>query len=134
MKKVIIALVLLGLAGAGIGFYMYNKPADKMEGLSVDANVTAQELFTAYEADEEAANAKYLDKVIQVTGKVAGTKKDEEKATILLDTGDMLANIMCQMESMDDALPNEGESITIKGLCTGYLTDVVLIKAIMVKN
>jgi len=131
MKKIILILLVLGVIGGGVGFYLYNKPVDKMKSMSVDATLTAEQLFTEFEEDEMKANEKYLDKVLVVKGEVTKTSKDEEKATILLDTGDMLANIMCQMEDTEVDLPAEGDMVSIKGLCTGYLTDVVLIKGII---
>lgn len=131
IKKIIIPLLLLAVIGAGVGFYMYNKPVTKMAQMKVDEAVSAEQLFTAYEADEAAANAKYLDKVVEVKGKVVKSNKDEEKTTIMLDTGDMLANIMCQMEDKTIELPKEGTTVTVKGLCSGYLTDVVLIRGIL---
>ncbi len=131
MKKIFAVLAILAVIGGCIGYYMYNKPADKMESLKVDESLSAEQLFASYEADEMAANKRFLDKIIVVKGKVAKTKKDEEKATILLDTGDILANIMCQMENIEGNLPAEGSIVSIKGLCTGYLTDVVLIKGII---
>ena len=134
MKKILIGVVVLAVIGAGIGYYMFNKPVDKMASMTTDETVTAEQLFTEYESDETAANQKYLDKVLVVKGEVVKTKKDESKATILLDTGDMLANIMCQMESLDTELPANGSTVSVKGLCTGYLTDVVLIKGILISE
>ena len=131
MKKVILSLLVLGIAGAAIGYYMYTKPVAKMKSMSVDETVTAEQIFTAFEEDEMKANAKYLDKIVVVQGTVIKTSKDVEKATIFLDTGDMLANIMCQMEDIESGLPSNGETVSIKGLCTGYLTDVILIKGII---
>ena len=134
MKKIILALLVVGVIGGGVGYYLYNKPVDKMKSMSVDATVTAEQLFTEFEEDETKANEKYLDKVIVVKGKVTKTSKDESKSTILLDTGDMLANIMCQMESLNTELPANGSTVSVKGLCTGYLTDVVLIKGILISE
>ncbi|MEM9547048.1 MAG: hypothetical protein AAGA77_13790 [Bacteroidota bacterium] len=131
MKKIILALLVLGIGGASVGYYMYTKPVDKMNTMSVDETVSAEQIFTAFEEDEMKANEKYLDKVVVIKGTVTKTSKDAEKATIFLDTGDMLANIMCQMEDTQAVLPAEGETISVKGLCTGYLTDVVLIKGII---
>ncbi len=131
MKKLLIAAAVLAIIGGSIGYYMYNKPVEKMEGMKVDENISATELFETYEADEMTANKRFLDKVIVVKGTVTKTTKDDGKSAIMLDTGDMLANIMCQMEDIDGDLPAEGATVTIKGLCTGYLTDVVLIKGIL---
>jgi hypothetical protein len=132
MKKIILALFSFVAIGAAVGYYMYNKPVDKMAQMAVSDEVSAEDLFSAYEKDEAEANRKYLDKIILVKGKVLKSEEGEEKTTILLDTGDMLANIMCQMENKKLTLPEPNSIISIKGLCTGYLTDVVLVRAVIV--
>jgi tRNA_anti-like len=45
---------------------------------------------------------------------------------VLLKTDDLMFGVNCTME--DDAQVKTGEQISIKGICTGYLTDVVLIR------
>ena len=133
-KKLLLVAILLAVIGGSVGYYMYNKPVDKMASLTVSETVTAEKLFQDYEGDEDSANQKYLDKVVVVSGEVVKTSKDGDKATIALDTGDLLANIMCQMEDKNVDLPEDGSQVSIKGLCTGYLTDVVLIKGIIMNN
>ena len=131
MRRIIIAGLVLAVIGAGIGYYMYNKPADKMASMTIHETTSAAQLFQSYESDEAAANQKYLDKVVAVKGEVVKTMTEGGQTTVFLDTGDLLATIMCQMETADAASPKKGSTITIKGLCTGYLTDVVLVRSII---
>ena len=134
MKKVITIVLVLGVIGAAVGYYMYQKPVDKMKSMSVDEKIEAQAMFEAFELDEAKANQRFLDKVVAVKGIVSKTTKDDDKATIFLETEDMLASIMCQMEDLNTSLPQEGEEVTVKGICTGYLTDVVLVRSIIMKK
>ena len=132
IKKIVIAVVVLGIIGAAIGYYMYQKPVDKMSSLSVNEEISAQDLFTAFESNEAEANKRFLDKVIAVKGTVTKISKDNEKASIFLETGDMLASIMCQLEDVNAKFPSEGDEVTVKRVCTGYLTDVVLVRSIII--
>ncbi|MBK7298775.1 MAG: hypothetical protein IPI91_20055 [Flavobacteriales bacterium] len=46
-----------------------------------------------------------------------------------LETGDALAGVVCEFEKND--MPNEwkaGDQASIKGICTGMLLDIVLIR------
>ena len=60
MRKVILILLALGVIGAGIGYYMYNKPVASLEKKKTDVEATSDEIIAAYEADEKAADGVYL--------------------------------------------------------------------------
>ena len=133
IKKIIGLVIVLGLIGAIFGYQQYAKTLDKTADLKSDITLNAQDLFLAYESDESAANKKFLDKIVEVKGVVASTKEDDGKSNIYLETEDMLANIACQMENKLIKVPKEGTTVTIKGVCTGYLSDVVLVRAVLIK-
>ena len=131
MKKVIYILLVLGILGGSIGFYFFNKPLDSISSMSTDYSLSSNELLTAFEDDETQANEKYLDKVIQVTGKVLKTETENGKTTIYLNTENELSNVIFQLEK-DDPSIQAGQQVTMKGICTGYLMDVILVRAIKV--
>ena len=81
MKKIIIPVLLVGLVAAGIGYYMYNKPVESLEKKKADVSVTASQIIADYEADEKAANDKYLGKVVEVSGKVSTMKEVKSKSS-----------------------------------------------------
>ena len=69
-RNILIAMLVLMAIAAGVGYYLYNKPAGTTISSDADHTVTATELFSEFEQNEEAANSKYLNKVLAVTGKV----------------------------------------------------------------
>ncbi len=133
VKKIVSALLVLCLIGGAVGFYLWNKPAPKVEnakGITVAADALAKE----FAASETAANAKYLNKAIEVTGTVTETDHNQDGGLmIVLDSGDPTAGIQCAMREKT-ATANKGEHITIKGFCSGSgitgvsLTDCVIKK------
>jgi hypothetical protein len=131
MKKVLIALVALGLIGAGIGIYMFNKTVPSTASMNSDYIMGADELLSAFENDENSANLKYLDKVIQVQGSVEKFETKDGKTTVYLNADNPLSNIICQLEEPISNI-TQGQSITLKGICTGYLMDVVLVRAVTI--
>jgi len=133
MKKIIGLVAALGLLGGMFGYMQFNKTLDNTADLDADKKISAQELFSEFETDENTANKNYLDKIIEVTGTVASTKNEDGKTNIYLETEDMLANIFCQMENQLEIIPNDGDQVTIKGVCTGYLTDVVLVRSVIIE-
>ncbi len=127
LKPLVVLLLLLAVAGGAFGWFFYwNKPQQNIKDAS-SIKVSATELFTLYSTDEQKANLSYIDKIVQVTGEVSSvTKNTEGKTVVLLKTNDPLFGVNCTME--EDAEMKAGETLTLKGMCTGYLTDVVVIR------
>ncbi len=122
---VILAFLVVGVIGA---YLLYNKPHRSVEE-ATGVPVTAATLFKDYETDEVAANAKYLDQVVAVRGKVGEQYVNQQgKTVVLLSTDDPLYGIQCTLEDATNA-PSPGEEVTIKGICTGYLSDVIVVQA-----
>ncbi|MEN9949282.1 MAG: hypothetical protein RLY85_34 [Bacteroidota bacterium] len=138
IKKIIIGALVAIVLAAGGGYYyafvyMKNKKFDMVNAEATA--ITAVELVKAFQADEAGSNAKYLDKVLQITGTVAstGTTQTGEK-TITLASEDPFAGVMATIDSTAAAEVAEGQSVTLKGFCKGFLSDVVITNAIPVKE
>jgi RecG-like helicase len=132
-KKMLAAVVLITLAAAAYGFYLYNKKPADVRKLPADYEMAAALLVADFSKDETAANHKYLDKVIAVKGKITEVKLDAAtgQATVTLDTGDPLAAVTCSFYNEEAAAVKklqQGMAVVIKGKCTGKLMDVVLNK------
>lgn len=128
MKRILIALLALALIGGGVVYYMWNKPHQNMVTAKTDVTIEAEALFNAYNADEDACNAKYLDKVIAVSGTVKTVTNDEGTIKVGLDTGGDFG-VRCELSTTSphkrtDFTP--GERVTFKGTCSGFNFDVQL--------
>ena len=135
IKKILIPLVVLVAIGAGIGYYLYNKPVASLENKKADVTVTADQILTEHEQDESAANDKYLGKVVAVSGRVSAVTQEEGKAKVQLETSNPIASVICELE--DGKTPGAlkaGEEATIKGMCSGYLSDVILVQSTVVNQ
>ncbi|MCB0581452.1 MAG: hypothetical protein KDD10_19340 [Phaeodactylibacter sp.] len=136
MKKLLGIGLLLALIAGGIGYFMYNKPHQNMENAKADVVLDARELFTAFEANETEANQKYLDKVVKVSGLVKEVSTDEEgNVSVTLESGSEMFGVICQMDNLtqhDKTDFKPGEQVTFKGICTGMLMDVVLVRCVLV--
>ena len=136
MRKYLPYLLLLAAIGAGIGAYQYNKPHKNINKASADFKLTATELFAEFENDETKAQEKYLDKIIQVSGRVSNiSKTDQETSIITLESDHMLFGVQCELDAFSDhstqVLPVEGEELSLKGICSGMLSDVVLVRCVI---
>jgi tRNA_anti-like len=130
LKWSLLFVLLIIITGGFVAYKMYNKPhrnVEETKGMSV----TAVQLITDYETNEADANSKYLDKVLEVAGEITEVSKNQKAETVITLKGSVMGGIICTLEapSLTDAKP--GASVTIKGICTGYLTDVVLVRAVV---
>lgn len=126
-------VVGLGLIAAAIGFALWNKPHENMATSKAAATIQASDLFKEYNADENAANAKYLGKTIAVTGKVKETSKTAgAPVKVSLDTGDEFA-VICELDALSQHPRTDfpvGETVTFKGKCDGLNLDVQLSRCV----
>ena len=111
---------------AGLLLYMYNKPSRNVSGEN-GIPVTATELYKNFTSNEVRANQAYLNKVLQVSGQVLEVKNTHHAGkVVVLNTGDPMFGVACTLDNMQTEAVQPGTKIVVKGVCTGYLSDVVL--------
>ena len=136
MKRILYLLLALVCAGGAIGYYQWNKPQKDMQAAKADMAIDAAALFNEFNTDETAANAKYLDKTVAVSGKVKETTKTEDGTVkVSLDTGSDFG-VFCELDPLSQHPRTDfatGETVTFKGLCTGLNFDVQLTRCVEVK-
>jgi len=137
MKKLIIITLVLALAVAAYGFYLYNKPHQSIAKEKAAYSLSAEQLYSQFDSNEEVANKTYLGKVIEVDGRIDQLTRDEKgNINIYLATSGMNV-VSCQMESKSvkqttSLLP--GDKVKLKGICTGMLMDIVLVDCVFAEN
>lgn len=129
-------VVLIGiLAVSFVIIKMYNKPHTNVSDTTPEYVVTAGMLISEFESDEQQANKKYLDQIIQVEGVVAMINIVNGNSTVTLSTSGSTGMVVCTMEPSQNKKVlgiDKGATLTIKGICTGYLMDVMLVRAVIV--
>ena len=136
-KYLLIIGLFIGLICAYIFYINFLSVGPRMAKRSTDVEISANDLMTAFESEEENANGLYLNKILAVSGKIISVDLTKEtKPTINLET-DGFGVIKCTLESADD-FDNEsmtiGSNLTIKGECIGYLLDVLINDSIMLND
>lgn len=123
-----------------ISFFIYktyNKPHVAIEDTKAQISVKASEMIQDFLSDEQSANTKYLEKIIQVEGTVKEIKIKNNGVIVSLGTKDTMESILCHLlVSETDKTKNlkKGQTISVKGICTGYLLDIILIRSIIKIN
>jgi hypothetical protein len=128
-NKIIIAIALIATIGFSIYYYIFVYSSNNHRQVQSETGIviTADSLVAKYQADEKLANSLYLNKAVVVTGNLLSIDKNQEgKTTLVLGRSDSFSNVSVTMISNSPITQKVGESITIKGLCTGALSDVVI--------
>ncbi|HEX5626335.1 MAG TPA: hypothetical protein VFX48_09980 [Saprospiraceae bacterium] len=135
-KYWLISLLFLALAGAYYGYRQYNKPHQDLQEVKADYSIAPEVWIQEFDADETAALNKYLNKVIEVNGEISEIQTVEGKTIWILSTGNPLSNIQCEMDPrfVGQVGPVQtGSKVTVQGICSGKLMDVVLNQAVCKK-
>lgn len=92
--------------------------------------ISADKLYTAYKDNEVAADEKYKNKTLEVSGTVDDIKKDiADTPYIALSTDDLIGRVQCMFDKSTLTQLSElkkGQQIKITGKCTGLMFNVIL--------
>jgi len=92
--------------------------------------ITAEQLFSAYQANEVAADQEYKGKNISITGKVKTVGKDLLKTPyVSLETSNMFLGVQCMFSEKDTAKLaglSKGDLVTISGTVKGSTINIIV--------
>jgi hypothetical protein len=128
VKIALFLVTFIALSAILAALYFYNLKHTDMAKAKPDFVITASLLQKAFAVDETAASARYINKIVEVTGKIASIKPAENNVlNISLVTEDDLSSVICTFSSIADPTKFvEGTEIIIRGECSGFLMDVLL--------
>ncbi|MBS1531415.1 MAG: hypothetical protein JSU01_14000 [Bacteroidetes bacterium] len=132
-KKILFGAAIVVFAIAASGWYYVFEYSKSHHRRVEDENafrVTAAQIVKDYETNEAAANTKYLNKAVEVKGVILKEEKDQAgNVTLTLKSGDPMTNILCTLKSKQ--FNGSRAVVVVKGVCTGFLSDVVLNEAVV---
>lgn len=134
--KIISGIFILIIVCLFLLLKIYNKPHTDVRNVKSDIITNVENLLAEYEQDEALANKKYTDQIIQVNGTIFEISNLRGNMVITLKNPKSKSSIICHFlpEDYDKSLILEkGQNVTIKGVCTGFLLDVILVRCVIVK-
>ena len=135
VKILLGVVVFIALGGIGAALYFFNLQHKNLGKAKPDFVITAIDLQKAFEDNESAATAKYVNKVIEVRGSIESVKPGEGNIlNVTLKTGSDLSSVICTFaRDADPSKLNAGNQVTIRGECSGFLMDVLLNDCSLIK-
>jgi len=131
-NKIIIVITLIAAIAFSAYYYIFIYSSNNHRQVQSETAIaiTSDSLVAKYQADEKLANSLYLNKAVAVTGNLLSIDKNQEgKTTLVIGRSDSFSNVSVTMSSDAPITKKVGAPITIKGLCTGALSDVVITDA-----
>lgn len=135
--KIIVAVILIFFLGLLYSLYLYNKPFRNVEKSKADIEISLKELIEEYKQDEVSANSKYLDKLIQIEGIITDISINNGNSVLTVSESKNNPSIICNMSpnyNVNALKLKIGDKVSVKGICTGYLLDIILINCVLTKN
>jgi hypothetical protein len=129
MKKLIYVFAFLAIIAGGVYYYsfVYSKTHHRNAQAESSVIISSDALTAEYQANEQSANAKFLNKAVEVTGSILSISKDQAgHTTILMGKPDAFSNVSITLASTEPTTHKAGDLITVKGVCTGSLSDVII--------
>lgn len=122
-NKLILFVGILAILGIIIAYTMYNKPHTDVGNSDAQFEMTADELFGAFDAEYDIAREKYEDQIILVSGQLHSLDMGNDEAPqLLLLTSFDDGYIRCGFDASNAAklkgIKDETQ-LKIKGICKG---------------
>lgn len=135
VKVSLFFVAFIALAAILAALYMYNLKHTDMAKANPDFVIASTLLQKEFEDNESAASIKYINKIIEVTGKIASIKPaDNNSINITLSTASDLSSVICTFPAITDPSKlKTGDEITVRGECSGFLMDVLLNNCAVIK-
>jgi len=136
-KKYKFLMLLLLIAASITGLYAYseyNRGLPDTHQLKPSFKLNTDEFLKQFEANEAEATTRYVDNTISVHGTIGSTHITDTTATVFLNDASSTASIICEFQkesSKELQKLKTGDPVTIKGICSGYLLDVILVRCVV---
>jgi hypothetical protein len=129
-----VVLIVLGVV-LFIRFYIFKEAATSVASKKADIILEAGDLVNSFETDEKTANTNYLNKIVEVKGVVDNVADSKSDISVYLKQKGKTSGVMCSFDKAEyQKNPvKPGDHVSIKGICSGYLMDVVLNKCAVKK-
>jgi len=122
LKPLLISAGIALLAVAVVVWYIFTDTFGDTSRIKADYSVKARDLITEFQQNDSLANRKYTEKIIAVSGVV--TEVELADTTVNLKMADTTSGAYIIFAFQQQHLPEakkvkEGDSITVKGSCSG---------------
>ncbi|WP_343912349.1 OB-fold protein [Aquimarina litoralis] len=136
-KKIKIATFLfisLCVLSISVYYVIFDEEHINVIATEPELHLSSRSLVASFSKNEQNANDNYKNKVVEVTGSIKEISYLNNRSTLILEGNTRSSSIICDIQpnhKMKLKKLKEGDTITIKGVCKGYLKDVILLNCVL---
>ena len=132
---VLIIIFVVIVAGIITWEWVFREQEKSVGSRKANYEFASEKLVNEFEKDENSANKLYLNKVIEVSGNIDSFSENEKEITVLLKNSGEQSGVSCSFDKSVTLTSTfkKGDAIKVKGICNGYLIDVVLNRCTITK-
>lgn len=130
-KFFLIAILLLLVIN---GYYyvvpLFSSSEKNLENEVAAVILTANDLVNTYADNEAKSNKLYAGKIIEISGTIKEITFLNDRTTVILKSSSEKFGVICDINPNEKDNINrlkENQNITVKGICKGFLKDVILL-------
>ena len=136
-SKIAVGIILLVSIGVMVALNLFHQPHIDVKTSDAGIVISTQDILNDYQEDESLANNKYADQIIQIKGVISDISIEDGSSIIIFKDENGLSSVMCHMspeENLKVLKLKRDKQITVKGICTGYLLDMIMVRCIIVNQ
>lgn len=134
----ILIIICVGLAVVLMfALKQYNEPLRDIRNSKPLVILSADQLIDDFQKDEQEATIKYSEKILQIDGNFFGVSTLDGNTVITLKNNESNSSVICHMlseENLKALKLKKGQDISIKGNCTGFLLDVMMVRCVLIES
>lgn len=136
LRKIIASILVVGaFVLLAIWYFIFYRPTHYKRDVANEKAITisAIKLSELYASYEDSANRLFLNKAVEVNGKMIFTEQNQEGNWVITLQGvDDFTGVQCTLQPQ--VKPSSDSVITVKGICTGILSNVIIKDAFIVEK
>ncbi|MFM7645172.1 MAG: OB-fold protein [Sphingomonadales bacterium] len=124
LRWILLAIVAIALAGGGVFYYVMTARFADTTSEKPAYTISAGDMLSEFQQNDSAANKKYTEQIVSVSGLVSEVEGADTSATVkFVDTltGSYLIFDFQSGASRQAAALQPGANVTIKGSCSGSI-------------
>lgn len=114
----------------------FRKNSVNVINTKTEVQISSKKLTSSFLENEDKANSQYVEKIVEIEGIVKNITFFNNRYTVLLHGETNYSCVMCDMQpdqyNQIEKL-HVGQSITLKGVCKGFLMDAIVLNCIILK-
>lgn len=129
IKKILIAVVVLVIAGIGTAWYIFTDKFSDTAAEKATYTFSALDFIREFQQNDSASNKKYAEQIITINGMVSESEKSDSTVNIKMAdtaTGSYIIFAFQQQDAAKAKEIKEGDNVSVKGSCSGGVFSEIL--------